>query len=75
MATTCVRNLQLCSSVASLAHPHGVSAPFPSRSPGGGMAAGVREPVSSSSLESALLTSAWALVLSSGPSPPKCAYC
>lgn len=42
---------------------------------GGGMVAGVGEPVSPSSLELALFTSAWALVLSSGPSPPKCAYC
>lgn len=41
----------------------------------GGAAAGVWEPVSPSSLELALFTSAWALVLFSGPSPPKCAYC
>lgn len=70
-----VQNRQLCSSLASLAHPQ-ISAPFPSCFlPGRGAAAGVWEPVSPSSLELALFTSAWALVLSSGPSPPKCAYC
>lgn len=71
MPPTVSKTAKLCSSLASLAHPHEVSASFPCCSYGGGMAAGVREPVSPSSLELALFTSAWALVLSSGPSPPK----
>lgn len=71
MPPTVSQTAKLCSSLASLAHPHEVSASFPCCSYGGGMAAGVREPVSPSSLELALFTSAWALVLSSGPSPPK----
>lgn len=75
-AITCVQNRQLCSSLASRAHPREVPVSFPScSSSGGGEAVGGWETVSPSSLELAIFTSAWALVLSSGPSPPKCAYC
>lgn len=71
-ATSSVQNHQLCSSLA-LPIPMGLSL-FPLLLLSWGRN-GSGEPVSPSSLELAIFTSAWALVLSSGPSPPKCAYC